>query len=159
VRLRNVRETYLRYATPDSAATYRTIPACRAAGLAPVTYPRLRVIACPQMTPARLRSVCRALLILNLAYCTAALFLEELPGWKMFESVEALDYVLRDEAGRALDVHDALPANAHLIDAAQLRRVVQFICEHHRGPLWFEATRGGPGEWLHSGACAPHAQL
>jgi len=109
------------------------------------------------MSPARLRSLCRALLVLNLAYCTAALFLPELPGWKMFESVEVLDYVLQDAAGHALDVHDALPANAHLIDRAQLRRVVTFICEHHDGPLWFEGTRGGPGEWLQAGACEPHA--
>ena len=111
------------------------------------------------MTPARLRSVCRALLTLNLAYCTAALFLAELPGWKMFESVEVIDYVLEDEEGHSLDVHDALPANAHLIDASQLRRVVAFICEHHKGPLWFEESRGGQGEWLRSGACEPHAPL
>jgi hypothetical protein len=111
------------------------------------------------MTPARLRSVCRVLLILNLAYCTAALFLAELPGWKMFESVEVLDYVLQDAQGHALDVHDVLPANAHLIDGAQLRRVVAFMCEHHDGPLWFEGKRGGQGEWLQSGACDPQAAL
>ena len=111
------------------------------------------------MTPARLRSVCRALLILNLAYCTAALFLAELPGWKMFESVEVLDYVLQDTEGHALDVHDALPANAHLTDGMQLRRVVAFVCEHHAGPLWFEGKRGGQGEWLQAGACDPVATL
>jgi hypothetical protein len=111
------------------------------------------------MTRPRLRSVCRALLVLNLAYCTAALFLDELPGWKMFESVEVLDYVLEDVEGHALDVRDALPTSAHLTDAVQLRRVVTFICEHHEGPLWFEGTRGGQGEWLQPGACKPHAPL
>lgn len=111
------------------------------------------------MTPTRLRSVCRALLILNLVYCTAALLLDELPGWKMFESVEVLDYVLQDADGHALDVRDALPASAHLTDGVQLRRVVAFICEHHKGPLWFEGTRGGQGQWLQPGACEPHAAL
>jgi len=87
-----------------------------------------------------LRSLCRSLLVLNLLYCTAALFLDDLPGWKMFEAVQPLRYRLEDAQGRAIDVHEYLPRHAYLIDERQLKRVVQFIRakEASRGPFRFE---------------------
>lgn len=88
----------------------------------------------------RLRSLCHSLLVLNLLYCTSGLFLDDLPSWKMFESVAPLSYRLSDAQGRSIDVHDYLPSNAQLIDQQQLRRIVQFIRtrEAARGPLQFE---------------------
>lgn len=88
----------------------------------------------------RLRALCRSLLLLNLFYCTGALFVDGLPGWKMFETVESFTFGLTDAQGRTIDVHDYLPGNAHLIDRHQLRRVVQFIRtrEASRGPLRLE---------------------
>jgi hypothetical protein len=100
----------------------------------------------------RLRSICRALLFLNLAYLSAALFSDALPGWKMFEAVEHLDYVLKNSKGERVDVHSVLPANANLIDKAQLRRVVAFICEHRPGPFWFQEGEQR-GRWLRQGSC------
>jgi hypothetical protein len=87
-----------------------------------------------------LRAVCRSLLLLNLFYCTSALFVDGLPGWKMFETVESFAYRLSDAQGRTIDVHDYLPGNAYLIDRQQLQRVVQFIRtrEASRGPLRLE---------------------
>jgi hypothetical protein len=88
----------------------------------------------------RLRALCQSLLLLNLAYCTAALFSDALPGWKMFETVEPLSYRLLDGQGRSIDVRTYLPRYAYLIDQHQLRRVVQFVRtkEAGRGPFRFE---------------------
>ena len=36
-------------------------------------------------------SLCRALLVLDVAYCVLALAEDRLPGWKMFEDVERFD--------------------------------------------------------------------
>lgn len=105
-----------------------------------------------------LRSLCRALLVLNLAYCSIALFVDELPGWKMFESVEPLDYRLTTEAGKSLDVRGVLPKNARLMDSQQLGRVVTFICQRQAERFWFEPERGGKGQWLAPGSCATHVQ-
>lgn len=94
-----------------------------------------------------LRSVCRALLILNLAYCALALFTPQLPGWKMFEDVELVQgYWLADERGSALDVRDYLPLHAYLTDEVQLRRVVRFVCQHEarRGPFEFRVRPTAP---------------
>lgn len=88
----------------------------------------------------RLRALCQSLLALNLMYCVGALFVDGLPGWKMFESVERFTYRLIDAQGRSVDVRDYLPREAHLIDRRQLRRVAQFIREREaqRGPFRFE---------------------
>lgn len=84
-----------------------------------------------------LRSLCRSLLILNLAYCTLALFVPQLPGWKMFESAELDDYRFEDASGRSIDLRDYLPRDAHLTDVAQAVRVARFVCEREpqRGPF------------------------
>jgi hypothetical protein len=80
------------------------------------------------------------LLLLNLAYCVTAVFVVDLPGWKMFETVEPVRYRLQDARGQTIDVRDYLPRYAYLIDQRQLRRVVEFIRhrESARGPLRFE---------------------
>jgi hypothetical protein len=87
-----------------------------------------------------MRALCQSLLVLNLAYCVSALFVDGLPGWKMFEAVETVSYSLTDTQGRTIDVRDYLPRNAYLIDRQQLQRVVQFIRtrEASRGPLRLE---------------------
>ena len=109
------------------------------------------------MTPGRLRSLCGALFTLNLAYCTTALFTDTLPAWKMFETVEALNYRLSDATGD-LDASTVLPGDSYLIDRQQLLRVVTFICERHKGALWFEPTRGSHGRWLRQGSCQADVQ-
>ncbi|MDX2051853.1 MAG: hypothetical protein SFV15_05630 [Polyangiaceae bacterium] len=114
------------------------------------------VSAYPKPSP-RLRSLCRALLFLNLAYLSAALFTDALPGWKMFETVEHVEYVLNNSRGEPVDVHSVLPRSANLIDKAQLRRVVAFICEHQPGPFWFQEA-GQRGRWLRRGSCGADVQ-
>lgn len=105
------------------------------------------------MNPRRLRSLCMALFMLNIAYCVAAVFVEGLPGWKMFQEVQLLDYELRDRAGQAIDVRAYLPRDAYLIDEVQLRRVAQFISQREfaRGPLLFRVSPTAPVEQLSRG--------
>jgi hypothetical protein len=87
-----------------------------------------------------LRSLCRALLVLNVLYCVLAAAQEGLPGWHMFESVEKIDHALRDRDGVAIDVKDSLPRGAHLVDRSELHEIVRWICEHERerAPFVFE---------------------
>jgi hypothetical protein len=91
-----------------------------------------------------LRSVCRALLVLNVLYCALAAAQDGLPGWHMFESVERLDYALRDRDGRAIDVREYLPRGAHLVDRRELRAVITWICEKEpaRAPLVLTSPDG-----------------
>lgn len=100
------------------------------------------------------RSLCHALLVLNVGYCTAALFIPDLPGWKMFERVEPLPYQLRDARGQAIDVRDYLPRHAYLIDERQLRRVARFISvkDAQRGPFSFRAHPDAASERLERGS-------
>ncbi len=101
-----------------------------------------------------MRSLCRALLILNVLYCALAAVQDGLPGWHMFESVERLDYELRDREGTRIDVRDWLPRGANLVDRDELRRVVRFVCEKERAraPFTYQepgaavATLGGTPE-------------
>jgi hypothetical protein len=110
-----------------------------------------------------MRSLCRALLVLNVLYCVLAVLQPGLPGWHMFESVEPIDYQLQDRDGRDLDVFDWLPRRANLVDRDELRRIVAFVCarELARGPfLYVEPSRklrttlGGHGD---PKECAVHA--
>ncbi len=82
----------------------------------------------------------RALLVLNVLYCVLAMTDDRLPGWKMFASVERLDYSLRDRDGRALDVRDYLPRGAYIVDYQELASIATFICEKDRAraPLTFD---------------------
>ena len=93
----------------------------------------------------RLRSFCRALFVLNVAYCVLAVMQPGLPGWRMFESVDRLDYALFDKDGAPIDLHAYVPAHARLIDETELRRVVSFACrkERARAPLRFEDRARG----------------
>lgn len=76
----------------------------------------------------RLRTVCRALLVLDVLYCTLAAAQEGLPGWHMFESVEDLEHELRDRDGHLVDVRSWLPRGANVVDRGELRRIVGFVC-------------------------------
>ncbi|MDB4943868.1 MAG: hypothetical protein JWP97_3402 [Labilithrix sp.] len=84
-----------------------------------------------------MKSLCRALLVLDVLYCLLAAAQEGLPGWHMFESVEAVDHELVDRDGIAIDVRSALPRGAVLVDRGELRKVVSFVCrrEAARGPF------------------------
>jgi len=110
-----------------------------------------------------MKSLCRALLVMNVLYCVLAAAQEGLPGWHMFESVETIDHELRDREGRLLDLRDWLPRGANVVDRGELHRIVSFVCEKERarGPftyrepsLGLEVTLGAdPGP----GACKVHA--
>ena len=102
-----------------------------------------------------MKSLCRALLVLNFLYCALATAQDGLPGWHMFESVEAIDYELHDRDGRAVDVRGWLPRGANVVERAELRRVVAFVCarEIGRGPFTYAepsravtATLGAGGD-------------
>ena len=86
-----------------------------------------------------MKSLCRALLILNVLYCLLAAVQEGVPGWHMFEAVEPIDHELRDRVGNLVDVRASLPRGANLVDRGELRRVVEFICrkEHARAPFTY----------------------
>jgi hypothetical protein len=91
------------------------------------------------------KSLCRALLVLNVLYCLLAAAQEGVPGWHMFESVEPLDHELRDRAGERVDVRAALPRGANLVDRGELRKIVAFVCakEAARGPFTYvEPSKG-----------------
>ena len=92
-----------------------------------------------------MRSLCRALLVMNVLYCVLAAVQEGIPGWHMFESVEPLDHVLRDRDGRVVDVREWLPRGANLVDRGELRKVVAFVCEKERarGPFTYEEPSAG----------------
>lgn len=86
-----------------------------------------------------MRSLCRALLALNLLYCLLAAAQDGLPGWHMFESVESVDHELRDRDGNVVDVRAWLPRGANLVDKGALRDVVTFVCtkERARAPFTY----------------------
>ncbi len=79
-----------------------------------------------------MKSLCRALVVLNVLYCVLAAAQPGLPGWHMFESVEALDHELRDRDGQLVDVRTFLPRGANVVDRGELRAIVRFICEKDR---------------------------
>lgn len=89
---------------------------------------------------ARVTSLCRALLVLNVGYCFLAAAQDGLPGWHMFEDVERFDVVLRDRDGIDVELRRYLPAHAWLVRYDELREVVRFVCEkeHTRAPFVFE---------------------
>jgi hypothetical protein len=91
-----------------------------------------------------MKSLCRALLVLNVLYCVLAVAQDGLPGWHMFEAVERTDYTMTDRDGRAVDVREWLPRGANVVDRQELRRVVRFVCEKERGraPFTYEEPGG-----------------
>ena len=97
------------------------------------------------------------MLVLNVSYCSLALMVDELPGWKMFESVEKLDYAFVDRAGRAIDLHEVLPQRAHLIDHRQLRRSAHWYCGRYADHGPFHYTEGdAPPQALVAPECQIH---
>ncbi len=85
-------------------------------------------------------SVCRALLVLNVAYCALAVAEDRLPGWKMFEDVERFDVAMRDRDGIEVDLRDHLPKNAWLVRWDEVREVAAWVCRKKaaRAPFSFE---------------------
>ena len=77
----------------------------------------------------------RVLLILNIAYCSLASLGTTLPGWKMFDKVEAMRFSLKDAEGRSIEVRDCLPAGAYFNSPRALLPVLGFICRSGRHPL------------------------
>jgi hypothetical protein len=94
-----------------------------------------------------MKSLCRALLVLNVLYCLLAAAQEGLPGWHMFESVEAIDHELTDRNGRALDVRAWLPRGANVVDRAELHRIVMFVCKKEPDRAPFVYAEGEQGGW------------
>lgn len=92
-----------------------------------------------------MRSVCRALLALNVLYCMLALAQDGIPGWRMFESVEDVQYALFDKAHEPVDVRQWLPRGANLVDRGELRKIVTFICEQERSRAPFEYAEQATG--------------
>jgi hypothetical protein len=80
------------------------------------------------MSVTRLRSLCVALFVLDVAYTLTAFFVPALPGWKMFDAAEPLDVVVIDRQRVRIDVAAALPTSAVLYDRHELFRVVSFLC-------------------------------
>ena len=103
-----------------------------------------------------MRSFCRALLVLNVLYCLLAVAQEGLPGWHMFESVERLDYTLRDNEGREVNLAAYLPRGARLVDHTELAEVVRFVCERSpsRAPFTFDEPARGVHATLGPSDCA-----
>src|SRR5947209_6293446 len=113
-----------------------------------------------------MRSLCRALLVLNVLYCMLAALQEGVPGWHMFESVEDLDHELRDRDGNIVDVRAWLPRGANLVDRGELRNVVAFVCERtpSQAPFTYvepsrgtNVTLGAPGPGTAHDRCMVHA--
>lgn len=92
-----------------------------------------------------MRSVCRALLALNILYCGLALAQDGIPGWRMFESVEDVRHELRDRDGTSIDVHAFLPRGANVVDRGELRQIVSFVCERERSRAPFTYTESATG--------------
>ena len=83
-----------------------------------------------------MKSMCRALLVLNVLYCLLAAAQDGLPGWHMFESVERLPPVT-DRDGNAVDYRKYLPKDAWLTDRKELEEIASFVCkkEPHLAPI------------------------
>lgn len=92
-----------------------------------------------------MRSVCRALLALNILYCMLALAQDGIPGWRMFESVENVRYELLDKDHQNIDVRGWLPRGANVVDRSELRNIVSFVCEHERARAPFVYTEASTG--------------
>jgi hypothetical protein len=99
-----------------------------------------------------MKSLCRALLVMNVLYCVLAALQEGVPGWHMFEAVEPLDHVLRDREGQAIDIRGWLPRGANLVDRGELRKIVAFVCEKERARSPFTYAEPSTGLVVELGA-------
>jgi hypothetical protein len=107
-----------------------------------------------------LSSAAQALLVLNLAYCVAALFVPGLPGWKMFTGVAPTLWTLVNAEGQPVDVRAYLPRFAYGLEADQALRVARFVCSSHTQPTplrFFSNTAAG---WVRLSPpdCRPRAE-
>ena len=107
------------------------------------------------MRPARLRSLCAALLVLDVAYATTAVFVDALPGWKMFAAAEPLDVVVTDRNGAAVDPRAYLPRDAQILDRKLLFQVLAFVCTHDAGRAPLSVTERSAGRDAHLRLAAP----
>jgi hypothetical protein len=109
------------------------------------------------MLGVQLLSLCRALLVLDVAYCVAAQVTPGLPGWDMFVSVEHPAYTLRAGDGRAIDAYAWVPASARDLDERDLVDVARWLCRGRREttPLRFD----GPSlhRVIDAPGCVDHA--
>ena len=105
----------------------------------------------------QLRSLCRALLALDVAWCAAALALPELPGWKMFDAPQGERFTIADGEGRAIDAYAWVPRGVVGLDTTDATRIARWLCRERRAkpPLRID------GETTHrvidGPECAPHA--
>jgi hypothetical protein len=102
----------------------------------------------------RLRSVCRALLVLDIGYCLAAVFLPDLPGWKMFETAERAAYALHAGDGHAVDAYAWVPASARDLDDRDLAQIARWLCVGRREPLPLRLDTPGRHRLFDAPECA-----
>jgi hypothetical protein len=105
----------------------------------------------------RLGAVCRALLVLDLGYCAAALFVDALPGWKMFARGGGQpDYQLEDARGKPVALDELLPRHAYGLTPRDALDVARFACRTstRAQPLRFRAGPSQPWTLLESPDCA-----
>ncbi len=90
---------------------------------------------------SRIRSLCGALLVLDVGYCALALLVPGLPAWKMYESAQRSVYVLRAE-DREIDPHVWAPRSARDLDEADVIGVARWLCRtgREKGPLRFDSA-------------------
>ncbi len=92
------------------------------------------------MRAVEVRSICRALLVLDVGYCALAAVVPGLPGWKMFESSAHVTYSLKAGDGSDVDAYGWVPRAARDLDEPDVIAVARWLCRHHRvaTPLTFD---------------------
>lgn len=90
-----------------------------------------------EASPRRLKSVCAAMLAVELLYCLATTATGIAPAWSMFSRIERFDYTLSDRDGRAVDLREHLPPVFYLTDRGMLRYAARCLCakESQRAPF------------------------
>ena len=101
----------------------------------------------------RLRSLCIALLVLDLAYCGLGLFVEALPGWKMFTEPAGSGWQVLDEQGRVVELRSHLPALVYSVDVHQAERITRFLCREQGASLLFYAAQDADPLWFSPPQC------
>jgi hypothetical protein len=82
----------------------------------------------------RLRSVCRALLALDVAYCAASLVVRDLPGWKMFDAPDRESFAITAGDGSAVDAYAWVPRGVPELDGHDALRIARWLCAEGRIP-------------------------
>ena len=97
----------------------------------------------------------KILLILNILYCTIASIVDDLPGWKMFQEVEKIEYRLQDKNANEVDLYNYVPRDAFLLELNAVISVVEFICRKRAdlAPFVFEEKFSSIHRTLKPGHC------